>query len=638
MQNNRIMRLFALLMALALMVPAFAVAEGLQTEENDVVFSQPVEDAVAEAEEFLVGKTDPQAEEGVELVGEGKGLADANALESNATWYYKDYLWFLYSYQGSETSVTIPSNFTYIDYWAFYEKDNLQEVTMTSIEEIDGEAFYYCSNLKRVNMSSSVVYIASNAFVGCHPNLVITAPEGSYAAWWASAHGYSADVSSVKLNKSKATLGVGQTLKLKATVSPSGASTTLKWSSSNKAVAKVSSSGKVTAKKKGTATITVKTANGKKAKAKITVKAAPKKVKLNKSGTVKLKAGKTLQLKATFSPSSAKASVTWESSKPSVAKVSSSGKVTAKKKGTATITATTHNGKTAKVKIKVTGSASTSSVKYRALLIGEEYFTWESGLCTRNRGDVGLMKTMLNSVKGPEGGSYSITCKYDRSASQIKSDIKSAFGDADSNDVSLFFIATHGDASTTGYGAGALAVSPNGSLLLDDLASALQAVPGKVIVILESCGSGAAVFETYAEQNDAAANAIANAKAFDQAVIDAFAAADTGIVTNDVENTGEFRVENKFYVLCASRYLESSWGTEYYKYNYFTKWLTDGIGTSGTMKADKDGDKNGTTSLKELFKYISKVGDNYAFRTTSGSYYQHVQAYPKSSTYGLFSR
>ncbi len=556
MQNNRIMRLFALLMALALMVPAFAVAEGLQTEENDVVFSQPVEDAVAEAEEFLVGKTDPQAEEGVELVGEGKGLADANALESNATWYYKDYLWFLYSYQGSETSVTIPSNFTYIDYWAFYEKDNLQEVTMTSIEEIDGEAFYYCSNLKRVNMSSTVSYIASNAFVGCHPDLVITAPEGSYAAWWASAHGYSADVSSVKLNKSKATLGVGQTLKLKATVSPSGASTTLKWSSSNKAVAKVSSSGKVTAKKKGTATIT----------------------------------------------------------------------------------ATTHNGKTAKVKIKVTGSASTSSVKYRALLIGEEYFTWESGLCTRNRGDVGLMKTMLNSVKGPKGGSYSITTKFDRSASQIKSDIKSAFGDADSNDVSLFFIATHGDASTTGYGAGALAVSPNGSLLLDDLASALQAIPGKVIVILESCGSGAAVFETYAEENDAAANAIANAKAFDQAVIDAFAAADTGVVVNDVENTGEFRVENKFYVLCASRYLESSWGSEYYKYNYFTKWLTDGIGTSGTMKADKDGDKDGTTSLKELFKYISKVGDSYAFRTTSGSYYQHVQAYPKSSTYGLFSR
>ncbi len=184
-----------------------------------------------------------------------------------------------------------------------------------------------------------------------------------------------------------------------------------------------------------------------------------------------------------------------------------------------------------------------ASTKYRALLIGEVSF---SPKCARNKGDVQLMKSMLNKVKGPKGGRYKITCKYDLTKAGIKNAIKNTFKGAKKSDVSLFFIATHGDASTTGYGAGALAVSPNGSLLLDDLASALQAIPGKVIVILESCGSGAAVFETYAEENDAAANAIANAKAFDQAVIDAFAAADTGIVTNDVENTGEFRVENKF--------------------------------------------------------------------------------------------
>ena len=43
------------------------------------------------------------------------------------------------------------------------------------------------------------------------------------------------------------------------------------YSSSNKKVATVNSSGVITAKKKGTATITVKTANGKKAKLKIKV-------------------------------------------------------------------------------------------------------------------------------------------------------------------------------------------------------------------------------------------------------------------------------------------------------------------------------------------------------------------------------
>ena len=37
-------------------------------------------------------------------------------------------------------------------------------------------------------------------------------------------------------------------------------------------------------------------------------------------------------------------------------------------------------------------------------------------------------------------------------------------------------------------------MTPYGNLMLKDLADALQAVPGKVIVILESCGSGAAVY------------------------------------------------------------------------------------------------------------------------------------------------
>ena len=53
---------------------------------------------------------------------------------------------------------------------------------------------------------------------------------------------------------------------------PAKSTDTLKWSSSNKKVAKVDKYGKVTAVKKGTATITVKTSSGKKAACRITVK------------------------------------------------------------------------------------------------------------------------------------------------------------------------------------------------------------------------------------------------------------------------------------------------------------------------------------------------------------------------------
>lgn len=73
-------------------------------------------------------------------------------------------------------------------------------------------------------------------------------------------------------NGSKATMQVGEKLTLKAKFSPSSAYSTLTWKSSDEKVATVSSSGVVTAKKKGTAKITVKTANGKKDSIKITVK------------------------------------------------------------------------------------------------------------------------------------------------------------------------------------------------------------------------------------------------------------------------------------------------------------------------------------------------------------------------------
>ena len=77
---------------------------------------------------------------------------------------------------------------------------------------------------------------------------------------------------SVALNKTTLTLDTGKTSNLKATVYPSNAANKkCTWSSSNTSVATVDSNGKVTAKKAGTATIMVKTSNGKTANCKVTV-------------------------------------------------------------------------------------------------------------------------------------------------------------------------------------------------------------------------------------------------------------------------------------------------------------------------------------------------------------------------------
>ena len=127
-------------------------------------------------------------------------------------------------------------------------------------------------------------------------------------------------------------------------------------------MATVTSAGKVTAVGKGTATITctAKDGSGVKATCKVTVKILVNKVSLNRS-TAKLVKGKSLQLKATVAPASASnKTVAWKSSNTKVAKVSSTGKVTAVGKGTATITCAARDGSGKKAYCKITVTAPSS--------------------------------------------------------------------------------------------------------------------------------------------------------------------------------------------------------------------------------------------------------------------------------------
>ncbi|MCD8074506.1 MAG: Ig-like domain-containing protein [Lachnospiraceae bacterium] len=156
----------------------------------------------------------------------------------------------------------------------------------------------------------------------------------------------SVQAATVEISETSATLIKGQTLKLKIT----GTSDTVTWKSSKKSVAKVSASGKVTAKKKGTATITA-TVNGTKYKCKITVVTPA-----ISDTTLSLTVGDTQKLKI----SGTTETVTWTSSNKKIASVNKNGKVTAKKAGTVTITATVL-GKEYPCVVTVSKAASSSS-------------------------------------------------------------------------------------------------------------------------------------------------------------------------------------------------------------------------------------------------------------------------------------
>ena len=102
----------------------------------------------------------------------------------------------------------------------------------------------------------------------------------------------------------------------------------------------------------------------------------PLRVTLNKS-TAKVEIKKTLTLKATLTPSYAgQKALTWSSSNTAVATVSSSGKVTAKKKGTVTITAEGVGGKKGSCKVTVIGvqpTGVTLNLSTKTLHVGSSY-------------------------------------------------------------------------------------------------------------------------------------------------------------------------------------------------------------------------------------------------------------------------
>lgn len=117
-------------------------------------------------------------------------------------------------------------------------------------------------------------------------------------------------------------------------------------------------------------------------------------VKLNKT-SLSLKIGSTAYLSATVSPGGANRKVTWVSSDPSIATVSSVGKVTGIKTGTATITAmTVDGGYTASCQVTVAAKMISASINFynnTGRQIDELYFeeignsSWgEEYLATRN--------------------------------------------------------------------------------------------------------------------------------------------------------------------------------------------------------------------------------------------------------------
>lgn len=267
-----------------------------------------------------------------------------------------------------------------------------------------------------------------------------------------------------------------------------------------------------------------------------------------------------------------------------------------------------------------------SNAKLRALLIGETDYTVR---LNGPENDVACMNGMLNEL------GWTVTARTDATYEEIYELIDSTFERATSDDISLFFYSGHGVTGSSEYYSGALQTIDYQYISTLDLAEILSTIPGKVIVILDSCGSGAAVSDAGIQSNG---DGGFDPKRFNAGVISAFRSFDTYIrPAGDDElssNSGELR-ERKFHVVTSSAYEENSdtvlinnvWG------GMLTRGAAAALGCTypgaaytGYMDADSDGDMN--LSFREFAAYCKFYASER----------QDVQSYSKYPSLLIFRR
>lgn len=185
--------------------------------------------------------------------------------------------------------------------------------------------------------------------------------------------------SKVTIDKKNIRLGVGQTYRLKKTVTSNDTSLPkVTWKSANKKVATVSSGGKITGKKEGLTKVTVTTDDSVRAKAtcKVRVIQRVSSISLNSDYMV-CYVGRSKKLTAKYRPSNATIKkVKWTSGDENIARVTGSGKVRGIAEGNTYITATTTDGsnKRARCFVKVLDEVPVTSI-----VVAQTNLTLQSG-------------------------------------------------------------------------------------------------------------------------------------------------------------------------------------------------------------------------------------------------------------------
>jgi len=307
--------------------------------------------------------------------------------------------------------------------------------------------------------------------------------------------------------------------------------------------------------------------------------------------------------------------------------VDSNGIVTGLSSGTSVITVSyTENSTTRDDYITVYVSENlVIEPVYRALLVGvgDYIYFGEEGDLQAPPHDVNKMIEMLEDCQF--GNSQirfdKVNAMIDQQATKqnILNKIQNTFSGASSNDISYFYYSGHGATlNQISYLCPAdFNEQINTAISVDELESALSAVPGTKVVLIDSCHSGGFIGKSFARDNELEKEE-SNLVNFNNSIIDTFA---------NKQSSKNLLTSAEYQVLTSSHWYEQSY--EIYPdsgqpFGVFTQGLYEGCSVSNNYPADIN--QNDRLSLNEAYNFIAQW-------VRSMGVNQNVQAYPMNSSF-----
>jgi len=279
----------------------------------------------------------------------------------------------------------------------------------------------------------------------------------------------------------------------------------------------------------------------------------------------------------------------------------------------------------------ITVSPSSARIVYRALCVGVgDYQNFPDAYGNTDLlappYDVDRMRQTLANCKfglsNTEFSAISYLKDGQATKSNILQKIASTFSGADSNDISYFYFSGHGGYSEV-FATSHICPTDNNNISANELESALSAIPGTKVVILDCCSSGGFI----GKGKEEIIISKENLESFNDEIINVFSQAQSkGLLTT-----------NQYKVLTACHYYQSCGEVQLDSedlFGLFTMVLCDGCGYDGNYYADIANDNDTRVTLNEAYEFVKERVLFYEMLWDFDDR-QDVQVYPNNSNFTI---